>query len=145
MATLHRLDTTYAGQPGADGPWAEVAAVLDDPSALATVFQPIASLATGTVVGFEALARFRPPVNRDPASWFDLAWRVGLGAALEARTAALALTAADRPPGSFLTINLSPSALVSPEVETVLARPLAGLVIEITEHEEVEDLSLIHI
>ena len=139
MATLHRLDTTYAGQPGADGPWAEVAAVLDDPSALATVFQPIASLATGTVVGFEALARFRPPVNRDPASWFDLAWRVGLGAALEARTAALALTAADRPPGSFLTINLSPSALVSPEVEAVLARPLAGLVIEITEHEEVED------
>src|SRR6188472_2651937 len=98
MATLHRLDTTYDGPPGADDAWAEVAAVLDDPSALATVFQPIASLVTGTVVGYEALARFRAPVNRDPASWFDLAWRVGLGSALEARTAALAVAAPDRPP-----------------------------------------------
>src|SRR5215218_3196694 len=139
MATLHRLDTTFAEPPVADRAWAEVAGVLDDPGALAMVFQPIASLATGTVVGFEALARFRAPVVRDPAGWFDLAWRVGLGAALEARTVELALAAGDRPPGVFLTVNLSPAALGSPEVQEVLARPLGGLVIEITEHEAVED------
>jgi EAL domain-containing protein (putative c-di-GMP-specific phosphodiesterase class I) len=139
MATLHRLDTPFAEPPVADCAWAEVAGVLDDAGALAMVYQPIASLATGAVVGFEALARFRAPVRRDPAAWFDLAWRVGLGAALEARTVELALAAADRPAGSFLTVNLSPSALASPEVQEVLARPLGGLVIEITEHEAVED------
>ena len=126
MATLHRLDTTLAGPPVVDRAWAEVAGVLDDPSALALVFQPIASLATGAVVGFEALARFRTPAQRDPAGWFDLAWGVGLGAALEARTVELALDAADRPAGNFLTVNLSPSALGSRRSRRSSPGPSAG-------------------
>jgi EAL domain-containing protein (putative c-di-GMP-specific phosphodiesterase class I) len=139
MATVHRLEQSFAGSDLADRAWAEVAAVLGEPGALAMAFQPIASLATGAVVGFEALARFRSPVHRDPASWFAQAWRVGLGPALEAHALETALAAPGRPTGTFLTVNLSPSALASPEVQQALQRPLTGLVLEITEHEAVED------
>jgi EAL domain-containing protein (putative c-di-GMP-specific phosphodiesterase class I) len=139
MATVHRLEPTADAPRLIDRAWNEVAEVLGEPGLLTMAFQPIASLATGTVVGFEALSRFRTPARRDPASWFAQAWSVGLGAALEAHALELALDAPDRPPGAFLTVNLSPSALASPEVQQALARPLSGLVVEITEHEAVED------
>jgi len=121
------------------GERAEIAALLERPDAITPVFQPIVSLSTGRVSGYEALARFPSPPDRRPDEWFALAHRVGLGPTLEARAVAAALAAPDRPSGVYLSFNLSPSALSSPEVLSVLPADLAGLVIEITEHERVGD------
>jgi diguanylate cyclase (GGDEF)-like protein len=49
-----------------------------------TVFQPVVSLGTGRVVGYEALARFAIAPERSPAAWFAQAHGCGLGAELEA-------------------------------------------------------------
>jgi EAL domain-containing protein (putative c-di-GMP-specific phosphodiesterase class I) len=54
---------------------------------------------------------------------------------LEARAIRVALAVADRPPGTFLALNVSPAALLSPEVDAVLPHDLEGIVIELTEHE----------
>ena len=123
------------------GERAEIAALLERPDAITPVFQPIVSLSTGRVSGYEALARFPTPPDRRPDEWFGMAHRVGLGAALEARAVAAALAAPERPAGAYLSFNLSPSAIASPEVQAVLPLDLTGLVIEITEHERVSDES----
>lgn len=121
------------------GERAEVAALLGRDDAITPVFQPIVSLATGRVSGYEALARFPTPPDRRPDEWFALAQRVGLGPKLEARAVAAALAVPGRPEGTYLSFNLSPSAIASPEVQEVLPEDLSGLVIEITEHERVAD------
>ncbi len=103
------------------------------------VFQPLVALATGRISGYEALTRFKQPPKRFPDQWFDLAARVGMGGALEAAAIARALAVPDRPPGTYLSLNLSPSTLRAPEVEAVLPADLTGLVIEVTEHELAAD------
>ena len=99
------------------------------------VFQPILDLRTGAVAGYEALARFVNPETRPPNAWFAQAHRFGLGYELEARALAAALSTADRPEGTYLTVNLSPSALhvgAGPGRPAGVAR---GLVVELTENE----------
>jgi diguanylate cyclase (GGDEF)-like protein len=110
------------------------------PDAIRTVFQPIVALASGEVVGYEALARFDSSAARPPSWWFSEAHRFGLGAALEAQSVRAALAAGGPPPGVFLSLNLSPSALASVEVGDALPEDLNGLVIEITEEERVLDV-----
>ena len=51
-----------------------------------------------------------------------------------------ALAAQERPSGTFLSINLSPSALASPLVSERLPSDLRGVVLEITEEERVLDV-----
>jgi diguanylate cyclase (GGDEF)-like protein len=115
---------------------AQVRAVLDQPDAMTPVFQPIVELTTGRIAGYEALSRFpnATPV-RPPDLWFAQARRCGLGNALEARAIANALAVPGRPAGTFLTLNASPAALVSPEVARVLPDDLTDIVIELTEDE----------
>jgi EAL domain-containing protein (putative c-di-GMP-specific phosphodiesterase class I) len=101
--------------------------------------QPVVELATGAVVGHEALSRFggRVPTDR----WFRAAGRHGLGAELERLTlrAALALLPQLPAPG-FLAVNVSPAALTDPEVLALLYdSDLSRVVVEITEHEAVAD------
>lgn len=112
----------------------QVREVLDRDDALTTYFQPIVELNTGRVAGYEALTRFlvTEPV-RPPDLWFAQARRCGLGPALEARAIAVALAHEGRPAGAFLCVNVSPGALVSPEVAEVLPADLGDLVIELTE------------
>ena len=114
----------------------QVLTVLATPGALTPVFQPIVELATGRVAGYEALTRFldTQPV-RSPDMWFAQARRCGLGPALEARAIEVALAACDRPAGTFLSLNLSPAALLSREVFRVLPNDLSDIVIELTEDE----------
>ena len=97
-------------------------------------------MASGEPVGYEALARFDGKPGLPPSWWFSQAHRFGLGAALEAESARAALAAPSRPAGTFLSINLSPSALASAEVAQQLPADLRGLVIEITEEERVLDV-----
>jgi EAL domain-containing protein (putative c-di-GMP-specific phosphodiesterase class I) len=67
---------------------------------------------------------------------------VGLGPALELAVIRLALTAEHRlPEGLYLALNVSPQLLASPELEATLADRESDrqVVVEITEHQAVED------
>lgn len=134
-----RFDANEVSLQHQDGERHEVVAVMQDPEGLTPVFQPLVALATGQVSGYEALTRFKAPPKRFPDQWFNLAARVGLGGALEAHAIKKALDVPNRPPGTYLSLNLSPSTLRAPEVQAVLPHDLTGLVIEVTEHELAAD------
>src|SRR3712207_818870 len=99
--------------------------------------QPILDLRTGRVAGYEALARF--PGGRPPDACFAQAYAHGLGFKLEAAAVRAALQLPPRPAGTYMSVNLSASALASDEVQAELPAGLDGLVIEITEHEPLGD------
>jgi PAS domain S-box-containing protein len=103
------------------------------------VFQPIVELATGQVVGHEALTRFAS--GQRPDLVFADAWSVGLGAELELATLTSAIDAAHRlPAGHWLDLNVSPRLLESSErLRSILRTADRPIVLEITEHEVVED------
>lgn len=106
--------------------------------------QPILDLTLGEVTGYEALARFPQQPVGVPQDWFVAAHRGGLGAALEARAIARALElGADRPAGTVLSVNVSPSVLETAAFQAVLPGDLTGLQIEITEHELADDSTVL--
>lgn len=121
---------------------AEIEAILAHPERLDIVFQPIVSLTSGRVTGYEALSRF-PTLRRRPDVVFAEAHACGLGAALEALALRRALEVPDRLAGTYVSLNLSPSSLVAAEVDAILPEDLSGVVLEITEHEHVDDLPCI--
>jgi diguanylate cyclase (GGDEF)-like protein len=138
-AGTRRFDPNEVSLQHQEGDRHEIVAVMEDPEGLTPVFQPLVALATGQVSGYEALTRFKQPPKRFPDQWFNLAARVGLGGALEAHAIKKALEVPGRPPGTYLSLNLSPSTLRAPEVQDVLPEDLTGLVIEVTEHELASD------
>jgi diguanylate cyclase (GGDEF)-like protein len=114
---------------------AEVAALLNATRPVTPVFQPVVALASGHLVGYEALARFAAQPKRSPEAWFAQAHGCGLGPDLEAAAIQAALEPVGRPLNTHLALNVSPSALTSGPVVRALPRELTGIVIEITEHE----------
>jgi diguanylate cyclase (GGDEF)-like protein len=117
----------------------EVTALLESERPITPVFQPVMDLASGHLVGYEALARFTSSPKRSPAAWFAQAHGCGLGPELEATALRAALEPGGRPLGTYLALNVSPSALTSSPVVRALPAELDGIVIEITEHEFVSD------
>jgi PAS domain S-box-containing protein len=119
---------------------ASVRAVLDG-EGLGMVFQPVVGLRTGLAAGFEALARFEQRPVRTPDVWFADADAVGLGKELELRAIAKAVEcAAQLPDNVFLAVNVSPSTLVSEDLDSTLAQfDRERLVVEVTEHAAVAD------
>lgn len=116
----------------------ELQAILDDRS-FTPHFQPIVDLGDGTVVGFEALSRFHDGTRPDLR--FAQAVRAGLGIELERATLTAALAHAARlPTGAFLSVNVSASFVIGGHLPDVVG-PGAGrpLVLEVTEHEQVDD------
>ncbi|MGZ8438947.1 MAG: EAL domain-containing protein [Candidatus Limnocylindrales bacterium] len=103
------------------------------------VFQPIVELASREVVGYEALTRFDS--GQRPDLCFADAWSVGLGPELEFATLTVAVEAAmGLGPGVFLDLNASPRLLAYPELlRDVLSSAGRPLVLEITEHETIDD------
>jgi EAL domain-containing protein (putative c-di-GMP-specific phosphodiesterase class I) len=104
-------------------------------------FQPIVDLAGGTVVGYEALARFSGYPVSSPDQWFAAARQQGCSAQLEALALRLAFAArADLPPGTFLAVNVGPDVLGHRDVLDVWNREddLAGVVVELTEHARID-------
>jgi diguanylate cyclase (GGDEF)-like protein len=138
-AATRRFDPTEVSLRHQEGDRHEVVAVIEAPDGITPVFQPLVALSTGQISGYEALTRFKMPPKRFPDQWFNLAARVGMGPALEAAAIKRALAVPGRPVGTYLSLNLSPSTLRSPEVDAVLPRDLTGLVIEVTEHELAAD------
>ncbi|HMJ76889.1 MAG TPA: EAL domain-containing protein, partial [Iamia sp.] len=104
-------------------------------------FQPIAELATGAIVGYEALARFTAEPRRPPDHWFAEATEVGRGVELELAAVTAALAETERlPAGTVVSVNVSPVAACSPDLPALLGvRDGRLVVLEITEHERVDD------
>ncbi|MDT5025091.1 MAG: hypothetical protein QOE61_1517, partial [Micromonosporaceae bacterium] len=117
--------------------------ILSKPARLELVFQPIVSLAEAEIVGYEALARFPGSTPVSPDRWFAAADELGLGAELESVVVSRCLELrTSLPPNCFLTVNVSPHLLTEPALANVLlsAGDLAPLVLELTEHQAVQDL-----
>jgi EAL domain-containing protein (putative c-di-GMP-specific phosphodiesterase class I) len=112
-----------------------------EPGMIRPVFQPIVNLATGQTVGFEALARFGVEPIRSPDVWFGLADEVDLLEELELAAIREAVARIGLlPPGTYLSLNLSPATAQAEQFEAAL-RGLPGerTVLEITEHARVPD------
>jgi EAL domain-containing protein (putative c-di-GMP-specific phosphodiesterase class I)/CheY-like chemotaxis protein len=107
---------------------------------LRMVYQPVVDLQTRAIAGYEALARFRSLPLRPPNEWFAEAVALELGVQLELTTVRQALASLPLiPPDAYLSINCSHRAAVSRELASVLEPDAPRIVIEITEHEAVED------
>jgi EAL domain-containing protein (putative c-di-GMP-specific phosphodiesterase class I)/DNA-binding response OmpR family regulator len=120
---------------------AEVEAVLIDRT-FHPVFQPVVELASGTVIGYEALTRFDDGMRPDRR--FADAAAVDLGVELEAVTITAALGAAESLPADrWLSLNVSPEFLLDPvrPREVLSRRGQRSIVLEITEHVAIEDYS----
>jgi EAL domain-containing protein (putative c-di-GMP-specific phosphodiesterase class I)/GGDEF domain-containing protein len=120
---------------------AAILELLHTPETIDTVFQPIVSLDDGRTVGYEALSRFRAQPQRPPDRWIAEAHAVGLGLEIEIECVRRARRrGAHIPGGAYMSVNMSPDAILTPEMEEALGEgPLDGLVIEITEHDAVSD------
>ncbi len=90
-------------------------------------YQPIVAAARGTVLGVEALVRWRHPERGDipPSAFIPLAERHGLMNALGEFVLRRALTDAARWPGLFVAINLSPVQIREPHFVDLVRRILA--------------------
>lgn len=118
-----------------------VTGVLEAPTDLRPVFQPIASLRDGAIVGYEALARFTDGVI-PPNVWFADADVVGLGPELQALAIGRAREEAARTPqrpGQFLAVNVSPSDVSHPRIIAALEGDLRSIVIELSESVQIVD------
>lgn len=115
-----------------------VRAVLAAGDSLAIYLQPIFDTTRQEPLGYEALARFAG--GRPPDWWFAEAHAIGLGNDLEAFAAERALELVPfLPAGTYLSVNLSPSALGGSAQAVLAEADLSRLVIEITEHAVVAD------
>lgn len=105
------------------------------------VFQPIADLRDDRVAGLEALARFDLEPSRTPDVWFDEAQAVDLREELELAAVNMALDGLEHlPPGTYLSINLSPETVTSARFAEMLPMlPAARVILEVTEHARVQD------
>jgi EAL domain-containing protein (putative c-di-GMP-specific phosphodiesterase class I) len=103
------------------------------------VFQPIRDLATQRIVGYEALSRFDTAAGTERL--FAQAAALGRLRDLEAATLA-AITAAepDLPRGVWLSVNASADLLAGgEELDRLVASIRRPLVIELSEHEAIDD------
>lgn len=110
-----------------------------DACGLEAALQPIVDLATGRVVGAEALARFSD--RRSPDVHFAEAEDRGVLTELELAAVRTALSRLHELPASaYLTINVSPTTAISPRLAAILdPAPADRVVLELTEHAPVED------
>jgi len=109
-----------------------------DAAAFRPFFQPIVDLWDGSVVGHEALTRFAD--GRAPNLVFGDAARAGLGIELETACLRASLAASQHlPPNGYLSLNTSPELVLSGGLGSILAAVSRPVVLEITEHVEIDD------
>lgn len=137
-----QLDQLRVEQRAADAARREMLELLEgDRSRI--VVQPIVDVEAGSPVGYEALTRFTGSDGQPqrPDLVFGEAGRLGLGARFElaAVEAAIALLP-QLPESTYLSVNLSAATLCDDRCMGVLAAaPPKRLVIELTEHDAIED------
>jgi EAL domain-containing protein (putative c-di-GMP-specific phosphodiesterase class I)/CheY-like chemotaxis protein len=105
------------------------------------LFQPIIDLRAGSLIGYEALARFDPEQLRPPTVWFERAAALGMLTELELVAARSSFSRlAGMPMHAYLAVNVSPSTLASTSfLEDMSTVPGERIVLEVTEHAKVED------
>jgi EAL domain-containing protein (putative c-di-GMP-specific phosphodiesterase class I) len=108
---------------------------------LSIVFQPIVTLDTRETIGHEALSRFSATPARPPNEWFAEAAEAGLGVELEVAAIRDALDQLHLlASASFVAINASPDTITSASfAELTTAVPACRVVLELTEHEQIDD------
>lgn len=141
------MSSPAAGGPPSGGgstaglEWEELLAAACRGDGLAAVYQPIVDTSRGTVVGYEALARFPGFAEKNPERWFAEARAHGKSAELESAALRAALASrATLPANCFLTLNVSPELLSTEEIRSVWRNEgnLGGLVIELTEQTPID-------
>ncbi|MDP9386623.1 MAG: EAL domain-containing protein [Actinomycetota bacterium] len=107
--------------------------------AFVPVFQPIVDLTDNEVIGFEALTRFED--GSRPEMRFAEANALDRGIELETATLHAALSAATRLPANrWVSVNVSPALVLEQRaLQGLLAESKVDLVLEITEHDPVDD------
>jgi EAL domain-containing protein (putative c-di-GMP-specific phosphodiesterase class I) len=109
-----------------------------------TVFQPLVSLESNECIAYEALSRFPEDVEWTTSEWFAWARELGEGATLELAAISAAITHLDSiPPETALAINVSPAVAVTDEFFELVAPFAHRLIIELTEHEPVDDYAAV--
>ena len=102
------------------------------------VFQPVVDLASGAVVGFEALTRFAD--GRPPDEHFALAATAGMSVELEVACATSAILESDHlPAGAWFSLNFSPTVVTGEELRRVIAATSRDVAVEITEHARIDN------
>lgn len=103
------------------------------------VFQPMVDLAEGRPIGYEALTRFDDGTLPDLV--FAEARRCGLERELEAATLRAAMVESEALPAErFLSLNVSPGFITDgDELRAILAARTRPIVLEVTEHDHVDD------
>ncbi|HEX4848639.1 MAG TPA: EAL domain-containing protein [Novosphingobium sp.] len=121
---------------------ARIQSALSDDT-IRIVHQPIHKLVGGQPVGVECLSRFAGPEPRSPDLWFKDAAAVGLGVEFELAAVRAALrTLGYVPEPHYLSINVSPATVLSGQLADLISgHSPARLVIEITEHDAVDDFA----
>ncbi|TMC69270.1 MAG: EAL domain-containing protein, partial [Chloroflexi bacterium] len=119
--------------------WSRIRGVLDRDD-IDVEFQPVFDLDDCTIVSLEALARFWTEPMRSPSVWFAEATEVGLGVELELAAIRSALQRLDEfPPGVAIALNVSPTTALDSRFGELLVGVADRVVIEITEHAQVDD------
>ena len=119
--------------------WSRIHSILERDS-VDVEFQPVFDLLDCSIVSLEALARFWTEPMRSPSVWFAEANEVGLGAELELAAIRSALQRIDDfPDGVALALNVSPATALDPRFCELLLGVAERIVIEITEHAQVDD------
>jgi EAL domain-containing protein (putative c-di-GMP-specific phosphodiesterase class I) len=119
--------------------WSRIHSILERDS-VDVEFQPVFDLLDCSIVSLEALARFWTEPMRSPSVWFAEANEVGLGAELELAAIRSALQRIDEfPEGVALALNVSPATALDPRFCELLLGVADRIVIEITEHAQVDD------
>lgn len=107
------------------------------------LLQPIVDLRTGERVGAEALSRFPQEWGKAPDLCFAEAHSIGIGEHLELLALDRAAEHLDAVTG-YVSMNVSPGTLVTPECVTLLERlPVARVLLELSEHDPVEDYDVL--
>jgi EAL domain-containing protein (putative c-di-GMP-specific phosphodiesterase class I) len=107
------------------------------------VLQPIIAFSDGIREGAEALSRFPAEWGTPPDVTFAEAASIGVGVELEivaVRSAAAQLSDIS----GYLSINFSPSTLLDPRCLELFAElPLERIVLELSEHDRIDDYELL--
>jgi EAL domain-containing protein (putative c-di-GMP-specific phosphodiesterase class I) len=100
------------------------------------VFQPIVSVATGSLLAVEALTRMASPGAAEPQEVFREARDAGFGLELEAMCVRAALAQrATLPSGTMVAVNMSPDGLREFASAPFWPADLTGVIVEITEQD----------
>ena len=112
---------------------------LIDDGGPTVLLQPIVDLATRQRVGAEALSRFPREWGQTPDLSFADAHEIGAGDRLEILALRRAADHLSRV-GGYVSMNVSPGTLLTPECAALLDRlPLDRVLLELSEHDPVDD------